>query len=178
MSTPARRVLPGAVEIPGVEIQRGLRASDADRARHIAYLARCHEDGSIDGGVFTARMEAAAECITRDELEALTADLPPLAPCRKGIADRIRAVAGRSVLARRWAHGMGVVAALAWMIMLPTLIFTASGYPVTYKDGHDTWVQTEHPGAALAVMWLVIITGMAAVILSLVWWYTWENESE
>jgi DUF1707 SHOCT-like domain len=83
MSTPARRVIPGAVEIPGVEIQRGLRASDADRARHIAYLARCHEDGSIDGGVFTARMEAAAECITRDELEALTADLPPLAPCRK-----------------------------------------------------------------------------------------------
>jgi hypothetical protein len=173
MSTPARRVIPGSLEVPGAGIQRGLRACDADRSRYISYLARCHEAGYIDGDVFTARMEAAAECVTRDELEALTSDLLPLAPPRQRARDAVRGL-GRTPLRRRWLHIAGAAAALCWSFILPVLIFTATGFPVTYRDGRDTWVQIEHPGAALALLWFCIVTGVLALAVDLVWWAYWE----
>lgn len=172
-----RRVIPGHLEVPELAIQRGQRASDADRSLFIGYLARRHEDGSLDTGVFTARMEAAADCVTLDELAVLVSDLPPLAARRPHLPERLARLF-RVTMVRRWAHALLAIGAAAWMILIPAAIFTATGFEVTYRDSSGPWTQTEHPGLALAFMWMFILTGLASLVFSLVWWFTWETDGD
>lgn len=175
MTVPARRIIPGALEAPGADIRHSERACDADRSRYINYLSQCHQAGYIETGVFTARMEAAAECVTADQLVTLLADLPPMVPRRARALDRMRGF-GRTTLGRRWLHIAGGAGALCWAFIAPVLIYTSTGYLVTYGQGSDVWVQTEHPGPALAMLWFFIITGVAALFADIAWWIHWETE--
>jgi hypothetical protein len=57
-------------------MQRGLRASDAERAAVVETLQRAAGEGRITMAEFEERAQAAYEAKTRRDLEALTADLP------------------------------------------------------------------------------------------------------
>lgn len=60
-----------------------VRVSDAERERTVAVLGEQHTLGRITYEEFTERMDRAYEARTRDELDALTRDLPaPLPPSR------------------------------------------------------------------------------------------------
>jgi hypothetical protein len=54
-----------------------VRASDAERARIAAWLAFALEEGRLDLVEFERRSQASTEVVSRAELGALTADLPP-----------------------------------------------------------------------------------------------------
>ena len=56
-----------------------VRASDADRDQTVAVLREHVAEGRLTLDEFTERMETAYEATTRDELEALTHDLPVVA---------------------------------------------------------------------------------------------------
>lgn len=169
-----RRVVRGAAEVPGADVLHGPRACDSDRNRYIHHLAKCHQLGYIQSGVFTARMEAAAECVTQDQLAALTSDLPAPVPPQAKLRDRIKGL-GRTALGRRWLHICAAAAALCWAVVIPMLIFTETGYAVVYGTGKDAWEQTQHPGLAIAAMFFFIITGAVGLIADLGWWIHYED---
>lgn len=57
-----------------------VRVSDAERERTVAVLGEQHTLGRITYEEFTERMDRAYEARTRDELDALTRDLPATLP--------------------------------------------------------------------------------------------------
>jgi hypothetical protein len=169
-----RPVIRGAVEIPGADIRHAQRACDADRNRYISHLGKCHQLGYIPGDAFTARMEAAAECVTHDQLAGLMSDLPALVPVRARLREQVRGL-GRTKLGRRWLHIAGIVAALCWAIAIPIAIYTATGTAVIYGHGKWAWEGIAHPAIAITAMWLFIITGVVGLIVDLGWWISWED---
>jgi Domain of unknown function (DUF1707) len=58
--------------------EQGVRASDADRDQTISLLRRHHVDGRLDWDEFSERLERASQARTREELQALLTDLPPV----------------------------------------------------------------------------------------------------
>lgn len=54
----------------------GVLVSDADRERTVRRLRAGHLDGALGGETFEHRVEAALHARRREQLEALTADLP------------------------------------------------------------------------------------------------------
>jgi hypothetical protein len=162
------------VDAPGADILRTDRACDAERSRYISHLSRCLQAGYIPGEVFTARMEAAAECVTRDQLAALLADLPALTEPTGTLRDRAREVC-RGDAARRWLHIAAAAAAACWAVMIPVLIFSGTGHTVVYGHGTGQWAETQHSGPALAVMFFFVITGVVGLIADIIWWVCWED---
>ena len=78
-----------------------MRASDEDRAQALARLGDHYVAGRLTGDEHVTRSDAAAEARTREELEALLADLPE----RRPSALRLHAIAfaaGSTVLLAAW----------------------------------------------------------------------------
>jgi hypothetical protein len=61
-----------------MDIATGTRASDAERQEIVAQLSRHLNDGRIDLGEYDERVAAVYATTTRDELQRVLADLPPL----------------------------------------------------------------------------------------------------
>jgi hypothetical protein len=174
LNSPARRVILGVTEAPGADILPMSRACDADRDKLIAHLSECLRLGYIPQDVFQARMGAAAEAATRDQLAALLGDLPGLpAPGKRWWQVEIK-----SRWPRRWAHLAGAVFALCWMIVAPITIYTATGTPVTYNWQSYYWTQMQHSALALGLVWIFIVTGLGLLATDVIWWLKWENGQE
>jgi|HubBroStandDraft_2_1064218.scaffolds.fasta_scaffold98591_4 hypothetical protein len=168
---PARYVQ-GAVEIPGANVLSGRdRACDADRNRYIDHLSECHRLGYIPADVFHARMAAAAEAVTVDQLARLIGDLRPLPPPRPPLRSRL----GRPT-ARRWLHIIVAAACLCVTFAAPAVIYSLTGYQVTYGSGSQSWTALQHSGPAIAVMWLLAILGITALAADIGWWIRWESD--
>lgn len=173
-----RTTVPGAVEVPGAEILTAPRAGDADRARYIAHLTKCHALGYITPGQFHARMDAAAEAPTRDELAALLADLPPLVPPRN--PGRWHAALKRL---RRPTHAMRLfyhVAAIAgaalWGICGAVALYYSTGTRTMYGHGVNAWVSVTHSGLEVVGIWFFAVTGIVGFIAALgtlLSWLAW-----
>jgi Domain of unknown function (DUF1707) len=104
-----------------------VRASDADRERAVDDLRRHHEEGRLDSGEFTERMEAALSARWLDQLPRLLSDLPD--PRRSETVEDIRhfhlPVHGQW---RRYAPALGpVVATLLIVGVLGSAAAIANG---------------------------------------------------
>jgi Domain of unknown function (DUF1707) len=175
---PARQVITGSTEVSGIEILRGQRACDADRERCLDHLAECHGRGYMrTTGVFEARMSAAAEAVTCAELVEVLRDLPALPPPRMAWYQRARTAAGQRT-ARRWLHLAGAVAALCIAMLVPAVLYAATGYNVTFSaPGDGSWLQVEHSGAMITLIWFFIVTGTVLLAADVAWWTVWENRN-
>ena len=107
---------------PGDEQRRraSLRASDADRERVAEALRQHHVDGRLDTEELTQRIDRVYAAKTFGELDAITADLPPVqTPARAGAPLRPRppdpgrgkakAAFQRHLFTYAWVNGMLVV---------------------------------------------------------------------
>lgn len=62
----------------GVHLTQYLRVGDSIRDEYMAHLNVMFSDGHLDREEFDARVDAALKAETREELEVLTSDLPPV----------------------------------------------------------------------------------------------------
>ncbi|MFC4907483.1 DUF1707 SHOCT-like domain-containing protein [Actinomadura gamaensis] len=84
----------------------GVRASDLDRDAAAERLADALADGALTAAEHRARLERALAATTRDELDALTADLPASGSAAARAAER--AASARRVADRlRWRKEIG-----------------------------------------------------------------------
>jgi Domain of unknown function (DUF1707) len=166
------RLIQGGLEIPGAGILANReRACDADRNRYIDHLAESHRLGYIGADAFRARMTAAAEAVTLDELARLLADLRPLPPPRPPLRSRL----GQPT-ARRWLHIQAIPAALFTTIAGPVLVYALTGYTVTYGTGHQAAQAVQHSGPAIAAMFLLVFLGLAGLFADVFWWVRREDD--
>jgi Domain of unknown function (DUF1707) len=172
-----RQIIIGNTEKPGTEILAGQRAGDADRERCIDHLSECHRLGYMrTPGVFEARMSAAAESVTHAELLGVLRDLPAMPPPGAPWHQRARTAAGQRTV-RRWLHLAGATGALCVMVLVPSVVYAVSAYQVTFSaPGQGSWLQTEHPGIMLAVMWFFGLSGFVLLAADIGWWAAWENQ--
>lgn len=101
-----------------------MRASDADREQTVAALRRHVADGRISVEEFSERTTAAYAARTFGDLDAVTADLPPVG------RDRSAEVTNRSWARPAWlAAGLAALALLG-MSLLVGLANTAAAAPI------------------------------------------------
>lgn len=120
-----------------------LRAADADRERVAEVLRRAHAEGRLDLAEFDDRVRGAWAARTYGELDALSADLPPVPPAPAARppaprpSDRERAVAV-------WA-AVSAINVLVWLV-----VSVSAGAFV-----HPWWIWVAGPwGAVLLASWL------------------------
>jgi hypothetical protein len=125
-----------------------LRVSDADRDAAVEFLNRHYAAGRLTEAEHSARIDAAYQARFDSQLDALTDDLPQLAPT--GLARR--EAAGRRVGPAVAAAGV-VAAAVAVAAVLPP----------------DAWAMLLAVGLPLLMMLVFTVAPIALPVLALVW---------
>ena len=105
-----------------------MRASDDDRAQALTRLGEAYVAGRLTGDEHATRSDAAAEARTREELDALLADLPER---RRDEALRLHAMA--------FAGGSAVLLAAWWLTRDDTPLPTDEGAGYYWASSGSSW---------------------------------------
>jgi hypothetical protein len=125
-----------------------LRVSDADREAAVDFLNRHYAAGRLTEREHSARIDAAYAARFDSQLDALTADLPPLPPA--GLVRRERVGRGIGPAVR---IGAVVAAGIAALTVIPP----------------DAWATLIALGLPLLVMLLFTVGPIAVPVLLFVW---------
>lgn len=117
-----------------------LRASDADRDAVVEVLKERTADGTLTLDEFAARIDAALNARTRDDLAAVTADLsgesPAGPPCRTPVTNTVISVMAGAGRKGRWRCGGRVVA----VAVMGGCVIDFRGAEITADEVHVTAV--------------------------------------